>query len=357
MLRAALIGFPSVGKTTLFQLMTSSADVRDGSWRTEAHVGVARVPEPRLDRLVELVQPKKRVPATVELAEMAGHGGTRSLLDIAAFRDADALLHVVRWFRDERVPHASGNVDSERDARTMEEELILADLGVAERRLERLDQDLKKRPDDGLRAEQAVLTECQAALEAGTPLRRLSLDAPAAKRLLGFQFLSAKPLLVVNNLDEDDLPDGLAGAASALETVLAEAGAQAVGVCAKIELEIAQLDEEAASAFSADLGLAESGLDRIIRASYELLGYISFFTVGEQECRAWTVPRGTVAQDAAGEIHTDLSRGFIRAEVVPFTDFIEHGSLAACREHGRMRLEGKDYVVRDGDIITYRFAT
>ena len=357
MLRAALIGFPSVGKTTLFRLMTSTAGARNGVKRAAAHVGVARVPEPRLDRLVELFRPKHRVPATVELAEMAGHAAARSLLDIAAFREADALLHVVRSFRDERVPHTSGSVDPIRDVRTMEEELILADLGVAERRLERLGQDLKKRKSDDLKTEQAVLMECQAALEAGTPLRRMTRDPDAAKRLRGFQFLSAKPLLVVNNLDESDLPHGLERSALDFEAFLSEAGANAVAVCAKIELEISQLDEEAAEVFSADLGLMESGLNRVIRASYELLGYISFFTVGERECRAWTVSQSTVAQDAAAEIHSDIARGFIRAEVVPYNSLVEHGSIAACRERGLVRLEGKNYIVRDGDVITFRFAT
>ena len=357
MLRAALIGFPAVGKTTLFRLMTSVEEARDGTRRAEAHVGIAKVPEPRLDRLVDIFRPKKRVPATVELAEMVGHATTQSLVDIAAFRDADALLHIVRAFRDERVPHSSGSINPARDTRTMEEELILADLGVAERRIERLHRDLKKHKSDDLEAEQAVLTKCQTTLEAGTPLRRMSLEPQASKLLRGFQFLSAKPLLVINNLDESDLPSGLEETDPSLQEVLREADAKAVAVCAKIELEIGQLDKESAEAFSEDLGLAESGLDRIIRASYELLGYISFFTVGEDECRAWTLPRGTVAQDAAREIHSDISRGFIRAEVVAYTDLVEHGSLASCREHGLVRLEGKTYVVCDGDVITFRFAT
>ena len=319
MLRAALIGFPSVGKTTLFRLMTSAAEPRDGARRQEASVGIARVPDPRLDRLVELYKPQRRVPATVELTEMVGHAATRALLDVAAFRNADALLHIVRAFRDDRVAHVSGSVEPLRDARMMEDELILADLGVAERRLERLVQDLKKVKNDNLSAEHAVLEQCRIALEAGTPLRRLVLDPSAAKRLRGFQFLSAKPLLLVNNLDETDLPDGLHAPHSTLVPFLEESGARTVSICAKIELEIDQLDADAASAFSDDLGLTESGLDRIVRASYGLLGYISFFTVGDDECRAWTVSLGTAAQDAAREIHSDISRGFIRAEVVAYT--------------------------------------
>jgi ribosome-binding ATPase len=245
----------------------------------------------------------------------------------------------------------------------MEDELILADLGVAERRLERLDKDLKKSRSADLERERDVLTECRAALEEGKPLRSLDLKGEDLKRLRGFQFLSAKPLLIVINLDESQLASirGSDTDRSAdtvgLKPFLTRAGTAAVAVCAKIELEIAQLDPADAAAFLADLGLQESGLDRVIRASYDLLGYISFFTVGEDECRAWSIPRGTPAQLAAGEIHSDIARGFIRAEVVGYDQLIGRGSMAACRDRGEVRLEGKEYVVQDGDIINFRFAT
>src|SRR4029079_4153529 len=209
-----------------------------------------------------------------------------------------------------------------------------------------------------LKKEQEILLRCRAALEEGKPLRALDLAGEDAKRLRGFQFLSAKPLLLVLNLDEADLPKAdnavqLAG----LEAFLSGAATRAVSICAKIELEIAQLDPEDASAFMSDLGLEESGLDRVIRASYDLLGYISFFTVGEDENRAWSIPRQTPAQLAAGEIHSDIARGFIRVEVVSYDALIARGSMAACRDHGEVRLEGKDYIVQDGDIIIFRFAT
>jgi GTP-binding protein YchF len=240
----------------------------------------------------------------------------------------------------------------------MEDEVILADLGVVERRLERLERDLKKGQSAELRKEQEILGRCRAALEQGRPLRALDLSGEDVKRLRGFQFLSAKPLLIVLNLDESDLPRaddavGLAG----LDAFMSGAATRAVPICAKIELEIAQLDAADASAFMADLGLRESGLDRVIRASYDLLGYISFFTVGEDECRAWSIPRDTPAQLAAGEIHTDISRGFIRAEVVRYEHLLARGTLAACRDHGELRLEGKEYVVQDGDVINFRHAT
>jgi GTP-binding protein YchF len=361
MLRAGLIGFPSTGKTALFQLLTSAREAPRSGGKSDANVGVSRVPDERLDKLTAMFNPRKRVPATVEFADIAGTGartGAQALLDVAPFRNADALLHVVRMFRDPSVPHPAGSVDPARDVRTMEDEVILADLGVVERRLERLERDLKKTATADLRKEQEILIRCREALEAGRPLRALELPPDDAKRLKGFQFLSAKPLLLVLNLDEADLPSAddavkLAG----LESFITGAATRAVPICAKIELEIAQLDEADAAAFMADLGLRESGLDRVIRASYDLLGYISFFTVGEDECRAWSIPRDTPAVLAAGEIHSDISRGFIRAEVVRYEHLLARGSLAATREHGELRLEGKDYIVLDGDVINFRHAT
>jgi ribosome-binding ATPase len=362
MLRAGLIGFPSVGKTALFQLLTSVHDAPTRGGKTDANVGVSRVPDDRLDRLTALFNPRKRVPATVEFADIAGvagaKGGAQALLDVAPFRNADALLHVVRMFRDPSVPHPAGSVDPARDVRAMEDEVILADLGVVERRLERLERDIKKGNTPELRKEQEILFRCREALESGNPLRALDLAADDAKRLRGFQFLSAKPLLIVLNLDEADLTHAndavrLAG----VEDFIHRAATRAVPICAKIELEIAQLDEADRTAFMADLGLTESGLDRVIRASYDLLGYISFFTVGEDECRAWSIPRETPAVLAAGEIHSDISRGFIRAEVVRYEPLLARGSLAACREHGELRLEGKEYIVLDGDVINFRHAT
>lgn len=363
MLRAGLIGFPSSGKSALFQLLTSAREApRPGGGKAEANVGVARVPDDRLDRLTELFKPRKHVPATVEFADIAGTGGPKAgasaLLDVAAFRNADALLHVVRMFRDPAVPHPSGSVDPARDVRTMEDELILADLGVVERRLERLERDLKKGSNPDLKKEQEILHRCREALEGGKPLRALELGGEEAKRLRGFQFLSAKPLLLVLNLDEEDLPKADdAVALAGVQEFIAGAATRAVPICAKIELEIAQLEEGDAQAFMADLGLKESGLDRVIRASYDLLGYISFFTVGEDENRAWSIPRNTTAQLAAGEIHSDIQRGFIRAEVVRYEQLLARGSIAACREHGELRLEGKEYIVQDGDVINFRHAT
>jgi GTP-binding protein YchF len=369
MLRAALIGFASAGKSTLFELMTSVRETgRTAHGRGDVLVGISKVPDARLDRLTAMYNPRKRVPATVEFTDLAvqgAGGGARTLVDVSAYKNADALVHVVRAFEDPSVPHPSGRVDPARDVQAMEDEIVLADLGVAERRLERLEKDLKKARAPDLERERDVLALCQAALEEGRPLRALDLAGDDVKRLRGFQFLSAKPLLLVLNLGEAEL--GAAGDAAArlqsaardagLTGFLTRASTAAVAVCARIELEIAELEPADAKAFLADLGLAESGLDRVIRASYDLLGYISFFTVGEDECRAWSIPRGTPAQAAAGEIHSDIARGFIRAEVVGYDALVGRGSMAACREHGEVRLEGKEYVVQDGDVVNFRFAT
>jgi len=362
MLRAALIGLDGNGKTTLFQLMTAARDAPRG--KGDVNIGISKVPDARLDRLTAMYNPRKRVPATVEFTDIMGPArtGAQALVDVAAYKNADALVHVVRAFHDEAVPHPSGSVDPARDAQTMEDELILADLGVLERRLERIEKDLKKARTPELDKERDLVNRCRAALEDGRPLRALELTGDDLKRLRGFQLLSAKPLLLVINLDETDLSTvgasvDKAAAQTGLTAFLAHAATRAVAVCGKIELEIAQLEGPDATAFLSDLGLTESGLDRVIRASYDLLGYVSFFTVGDDECRAWSIPRDTPAQLAAGEIHSDIARGFIRAEVVAYDALIARGSMAACRDHGEVRLEGKEYIVKDGDIINFRFAT
>jgi len=361
-LRAALIGFPGSGKSTLFQLMTSAKDAPRG--KGDVAIGISKVPDARLDVLTSMYNPRKRVPATVEFTDLIAPArtGAQALVDVAAYKNADALVHVVRAFRDEGVPHPSGSVNPARDAQAMEDELLLADLGVAERRLERIEKDLKKTRTADLEKEHDIVKRCKDALEQGTPLRALQLAGDDLKRLSGFQFLSAKPLLLVINLDEEDIAKvgadiERAAELTGLTAFLERAATRAVALCAKIELEIAQLEGSDQQAFLSDLGLTESGLDRVIRTSYDLLGYMSFFTVGEDECRAWSIRRGTQAQLAAGEIHSDIQRGFIRAEVVSYDSLTTRGSMAASREHGEVRLEGKEYVVQDGDVINFRFAT
>jgi GTP-binding protein YchF len=356
-MKAGIIGLSSVGKTALFQLLTG-APKAPPSGRPEARLGIARVPDPRLDALAEMYHPKKKTPATVEYVDVPGvaKGQGSALVDLPALRGVDALVHVVRAFDAASVPHPEGSVDPLRDIKMLELELILADLGAVEKRLERLDANIKKanKPEDV--AERVVFLKMKEALESEKPLRELTLEEEDQRRLRSYSFLSEKPLLLVVNLGEE----GIRGAttylsASGLLTYANRPGLALCPVSATIEKEIAELPGPDALAFMEDLGLAEPGLNRVIQTSYSLLGLISFLTAGEDECRAWTIRKGTRAQEAAGEIHSDIERGFIRAEVVAFADLVQGGSIAACRDKGTLRLEGKDYTVQDGDVINFRF--
>jgi len=356
-MKVGIIGLSSVGKSALFQLLTGSAAAPPAG-RPEPRLGIARVPDRRLELLAQMFKPRKKTPASVEYVDVPGvaKGEGSALVDLPALRGVDALVHVVRAFESDRVPHPEGSLDPLRDAKMLELELILADLGAVERRLERLDANIKKahKPDDV--AERSVFLKLKQALESERPLRELELAEEDQRRLRGYSFLSEKPMLLAVNLGEGRIrqaaafleSSGLAGFAARPRLALCP-------VAAPIEAEIAQLAPEDAQAFLTDLGLQEPGLDRVIRTSYELLGLISFLTAGEDECRAWTIRQGTRAQLAAGAIHSDIERGFIRAEVVAFQDLVAAGSLSACREKGTLRLEGKDYVVRDGDVINFRF--
>jgi hypothetical protein len=354
--KIGLVGLPRSGKTTLFNLLTgaSVATSRFEGARAEPHAGVARVPDPRVDRLSGLFKPKKTTYATFEVIDLAGiTRGERGGLDAREFRAADALLHVVRAFEDPSL----GAPDPRRDIVDLEMELLLADLEVVERRLERLDLSLRKRRTDAEAAEQAVLRRLKGELEGETPLRAVALTAEEARIIRGFTFLSEKPILHCVNLYEKGLADGprvvevfeLADVAARPQT--------AVGwVSAVIEAELAQLAGEERDAFLADLGLTEPAINRVLRDCYELLGLVSFFTVGEDEVRAWPIRRGTRAQDAAGTVHSDIARGFIRAEVTAYDDLIAAGgALADVRARGQLRLEGKDYPVQDGEICHVRF--
>lgn len=356
-MKAGIIGLSSVGKSALFQLLTG-APALPPSGRPEARLGIARVPDPRVERLAEMFQPKKKTHATVEYVDVpgVGKGEGSALVDLPALRGIDALVHVVRAFSSETVPHPDGSVDPLRDAKMLELELILADLGSVEKRLERIEANIKKarRPEDV--AERAVFLKMKEHLETERPLRELELSEEERRRLRSYAFLSEKPILLAVNMGEECIRDAAAFLdASGLALFARRPGLELCPISATIEAEMAQLPAEDARAFMEDLGLEEPGLDRVIRTSYSLLGLISFLTSGEDECRAWTIRNGTRAQQAAGTIHSDIERGFIRAEVVSFEDLMAAGSLAACREHGTLRLEGKEYAVRDGDVINFRF--
>ena len=356
-MRIGLFGFPLTGKSTLFQLLTGAPPAAPGA-REAFQVGIARVPDPRVDRLAEIHKPKKTTHATVEYVDLAGvgKGEAADTLPLEQLRTVDGLAHVVRAFRDDAVPHAEGTVDPARDAATMETELILADHTIAERRLEKLELTVRKTNRDEDKKELETLRRCVTSLEKEVPLRDVDFSDDELRRLKGYTFLSLKPLLIVVNADESDaskLDDG--AGAFGLATFLSRPHTEVVALSAKIEAEIAQLDTADAGAFRAELGIREPALDRMIRASYLLLGRISFFTAGEDECRAWTIRRGTRARAAAGTIHSDIEKGFIRAELVPYDELVAVGSWNAAKEKGKLRLEGKEYEMQDGDVVNFRF--
>jgi GTP-binding protein YchF len=354
-MQLGILGFPKVGKTTLFNILTGTEQATDKFAASDkVNMGVASVPDPRLVQLRELFNPKKFSPATLDYVDIPGikKGEGSESLDLAKLKTVDALLHVVRAFDDPELIHSEGDLDPARDIATIDLELILADHGLVERRLEKLEQSKKRGLKPEEKREEALLKDViLPALENETPLRQIELAAEDELRLRGFQLLSAKPMLAVINVDEDRLGDS--------ETLLAgldlPEGVQAVIFSAPIEAEISKLDEEEQKEFLADYGLTEPSLDRALRASLELLGLISFFTVGEDEVKAWTVRRDTPARRAAGAIHSDIERGFIRAEVTRWEDLVRLKSLAACRDQALLRLEGKEYPVKDGEVIHFRF--
>ena len=355
-MKAGILGLSLVGKSTLFQLLTGTPAAPAGG-RPEARVGIARVPDPRVAGLAAIFKPKKSTLATVEYVDVPGVAkeGGKELVDLPALRGVDAFVHVVRAFESDTVPHPEGSVDPKRDVETLELELILADHGTVERRLERLEANIKKAQKAEDVSERALFLRLREALDTERPLREMALSDEERKRLRGYALLSEKPLLVVVNLGEAQIRDA-AGylAASGLAALATRPRVGVVAVSAPIEAEMAELPPEDARAFREDLGLAEPGLERVIHSTYELLGLISFLTAGEDECRAWTIPRGTKAPLAAGAIHSDIEHGFIRAQVVPYDALVAAGSLAACRDKGTLRVEGRDYEVKDGDVIEFR---
>jgi GTP-binding protein YchF len=351
-----ILGLELSGKTTLFSLLTGHL-TQGAPGKKETHVGVAQVPDVRLMRLAELFQPKKTTPATVRFVDVPGIAkGSGQSLNLPELRTMDGLAVVLRAFASDAVPHPEGNVDPSRDIELLETEMLLADLTVVSNRLERLGNELKKRRAPELESEREALERCRAALEDGTPLRDAGLGEDDRQRLKGFTFLSLKPLLIVLNAGEEDASDlGGAITRAGLARWADRPGVALCAVSAPLEGEVSRLEPADQAAFLADLGLPDRALDRVLQASYRLLGLISFLTAGDDECRAWSIPAGTPAVRAAGVIHSDFERGFIRAEVVPWQELLDARSFAACRTRGSLRLEGRDYLVHDGDVVTFRF--
>ncbi|HZQ23427.1 MAG TPA: redox-regulated ATPase YchF [Terriglobales bacterium] len=358
-MKTGIIGLPQVGKTSLFRILTK-ADLSEQAYANprEAHIGVAKVPDDRLDRLASLYNPKKLTHASVEYVDVGaiGQEALKESAYIGHLRNVDALIHVLRAFEDPAIPHV-GDLDPLRDVKNVDFDLMVSDLGQIEKRLERLEKDLKKMRSPELEKENELLIRAKAHLESERPLRELEMAAEDKKRIRGFMFLSEKPMLYVLNISENpELGKQLDMAVEKykLNEVAARPNAGATAICGKVEAELSEMSDEDAAEFLSSYGLTDSGLTRLIRKSYALLGLISFFTAGEDECRAWTVPVNSRAVDAAGAIHSDLSKHFIRAETIRWDQLLEAGSEANARAKGTLRLEGKDYIVQDGDVMHIR---
>jgi hypothetical protein len=358
-MKTGIIGLPQVGKTSLFKILTKAKlEERGYSNPREAHIGVARVPDERLDKLSALYSPKKTTYASVEYVDVAaiGQEALKETAFLTSLRNVDALIHVLRAFEDDSIPHV-GPIDPLRDIKNVEFDLMVSDLGQIEKRLERLVKDLKKMRSPELEKENELLIKAKAHLETEKPLREMEMTPEDKKRIRGFMFLSEKPMLYVLNVSEtQELGKALEGAVAKynLTEVAGRLNAGATAVCAKVEAELAEMSDEDAAEFLSSYGLTESGLVRLIRQTYHLLGLISFLTAGEDECRAWTIPIHTRAVEAAGAIHSDLEKHFIRAETIRWDQLLEAGSEANARAKGQLRLEGKDYIVQDGDVMHIR---
>jgi ribosome-binding ATPase len=356
-MKTGIIGLPQVGKSSLFRILTK-AHLSASSNPRDAHVGVAKVPDQRLDKLAAMYNPKKLTHASVEYVDLGaiGQEALKESAYLGHLRQVDAICHVVRAFEDDAIPHV-GPIDPLRDIKNVEFDLMVSDLGQIEKRMERVEKDIKKMRSADLEKELELLKKAKAHLETERPLRELEMTPEDKKRFRGFMFLSEKPILFVLNISESsELGKDLENAVTKykLNEVASRPNAGATAICGKVEAELAEMSDADAAEFLSSYGLKESGLSRLINRTYSLLGLISFLTAGEDECRAWTIPVNTRAVNAAGAIHSDLEKHFIRAETIRWDQLLEAGSEANARAKGILRLEGKEYIVQDGDVMHIR---
>lgn len=356
-MKIGLIGLPLTGKTTFFNLLTNTGGTHGATHgKTEASIGTARIPDRRIDYLSGIFKPKKITYAALEVIDIHGitPGSSSSAAHfLEAVRSVDALVHVVRAFRDDSVIHSDGSINPIRDIETINMEMLFADLAVIDTRIQRIESGKKSGKE--LQEELLVLRKCKDCLESGRLIHSLDLTDEEKTYLKTFNFLTERPMILLMNLDEEQFRSGEYDQKAEVLKYASEKHIPVVEICAKTELEINQLDEEDKKLFMEDLGIKETGIARLASAIYDYLGLISFLTVGEDEVRAWTIKDGTTARAAGGKIHSDIERGFIRAEVIKYSDFESHGSMHKIKEKGLMRLEGKESVIEDGDIINFRF--